>query len=124
MGVDGRGWAVEASQASETLTGTALRSVWPTGELASTLAWSASSSSRDALDAMVTTASIVLKPAWPSARPRKDREVDVALEVDAQVVELDPGHRGVRGVADGEAVAQGAEKLLDGVGGGVAAAQT
>ena len=50
-------------------------------------------------------------------------QVEVALELDRQVLDGDAGGGGVGRVADGEAVAQRAEDLLDRVGGGVGAAQ-
>jgi hypothetical protein len=50
-------------------------------------------------------------------------QVDVSVKVDAQVADRDTRHRGVGGVSDSQAVAQGAEQLLDRVGGGVRAAE-
>ena len=50
------------------------------------------------------------------AQAEEGVQVDVAGQLEAQVVDGDAGDRSVRGVADGKAIAEGAEKLLDGLG--------
>ena len=49
----------------------------------------------------------------PVGEAEEGVQVDVAIEGNPQVADLDACHRGVGGVADCEAVAQGAEKLLN-----------
>ncbi len=50
-------------------------------------------------------------------------QVEVAFEIDRQVVDLDAERGGVGCVADGEAVAERTQQLFDGVGRGVTAAE-
>lgn len=56
-------------------------------------------------------------------RSEERPQVEVALEVDRKVVDLDAEAGGVGRVADGQAVAECAEQLLDRVRGGVGAAE-
>jgi hypothetical protein len=51
----------------------------------------------------------------PVGQAEEGVQVEITLKVDAQVADGDARHRGVGRVADRQAVAQGAEKLLDGV---------
>jgi len=49
----------------------------------------------------------------PIGEAEEGVQVDVAIEGNPQVADLDACHRGVGGVTDCEAVAQGTEQLLD-----------
>ena len=60
----------------------------------------------------------------PVGQSEERVQVEVTLDVEAQVADRDARHRGVGGVSDREAVAERAEKLLDGVRGAVVAADT
>ena len=113
-----------AGQASVNVRGIArTQRVTNRSTLATTLSCSADNCSVCCVGVEVDRDADVVEAGMAVAEAEEGVKVDIAGELDAQVTDGDARHGGVRRVADGEAVAEGAEQLLDGIGSGVRATQ-
>ena len=98
-------------------------SVLPTGEVRKTSSWRASTSAWGASVSEIDGRVHLLVAGVAGLEAEEHGQVDVADELDPEVIDRDASGDRSGGVADRQAAAQGAKDLLHGIGGRVRAAQ-